>query len=209
MAPPNKDVRESSRGTAADPYARERRTTARRRQPKQLPKTGIPFLSAVVLPDGRGEQLVKRLAALGALAIVVLGRGAHATTVAELCGDPVPDPCRITTPRSIDPGSVIDLSPGSLVVATSSGRLDAGPGTMTLVARDVTLDAGSPLGGGGGPRDGPRARPHLGERVGPDRRVGDRRRRPDRARRRGRHPDRRAAARRRGRQPGVRGGRPR
>jgi hypothetical protein len=93
---------------------------------------------------------VKHLAALGALAIVVLGRGAHATTVAELCGDPVPDPCRITTPRSIDPGSVIDLRPGSLVVATSSGRLDAGPGTMTLVARDVTLDAGSRLAAAGG-----------------------------------------------------------
>ena len=67
-----------------------------------------------------------RLAAFGALAIVVMGAAVHATTVAELCGDPVPA-CRITTPRSIDPGSVLDVRPASLVVATSTsnGRLDA------------------------------------------------------------------------------------
>jgi hypothetical protein len=69
---------------------------------------------------------VLRLAAFGALGIVVRGAAVHATTVAELCGDPVPAPSRITTPRSIDPGSVLDVRPASLVVATSTsnGRLD-------------------------------------------------------------------------------------
>jgi cysteine-rich repeat protein len=93
---------------------------------------------------------VRHLAALGVLAVVVVGTSVQATTVAELCGDPVPDPCRITTPRTVESGSVLDLRPGALVVATSNGRLDAGGGTMAILARDVTLEPGGRLVAAGG-----------------------------------------------------------
>src|SRR5262249_8684793 len=93
----------------------------------------------------RGRPAVVRGTAVGSLMLVLIGTGVRATTVEELCGPPVPDPCRITTPRLVDPGSVLDFRPGALVVATASGRLDAGPGTMAIVARDVTLVGGGRL----------------------------------------------------------------
>lgn len=103
-----------------------------------------------MLAGGGGDCSVLHVAALGSLAIVLIATAVGATTVEELCGAPVPDPCRITTPRAIDPGSVLDLRPAALVVATSSGRLDAGTGTMAILARDVTLEAGARLVAAGG-----------------------------------------------------------
>ena len=91
-----------------------------------------------------------RVTVLGSLAIALIATAARATTVEDLCGSPVPDPCRITTPHTLDPGSVIDARPGALAVATTNGRLDAGAGAVLILARDVTLEAGAKLLAAGG-----------------------------------------------------------
>jgi cysteine-rich repeat protein len=92
---------------------------------------------------------VLRFAALGSLIVALVGSPVRATTVQDLCGNPVPDPCRITAYHAVDPGSVLDFHPGALILA-ANGILDAGAGQMGIVARDVTLGAGSRLLAAGG-----------------------------------------------------------
>jgi cysteine-rich repeat protein len=79
----------------------------------------------------------------------VLGavRGAWATTADDLC-PPGTDPCVVAqgTTIAVSDGSVIDLEGRALVLAPGSGtRLDAGAGSMSILARSVTLNPGSAL----------------------------------------------------------------
>src|SRR5262249_2563255 len=90
-----------------------------------------------------------RFAALGSLIVVLGASPVRATTVRDLCGDPVPDPCRITSYRAVEPGSVLDFRPGALVLG-SNGILDAGSSPIGIVAPDGTLGAGAGVVAGGG-----------------------------------------------------------
>src|SRR5262249_12653029 len=90
---------------------------------------------------------------LGAACAVVtlsMSPGAWATTAEDLCGLPIPDPCVVQTEQDITDGSIIDLGGAGLVLRTLNGRLDVGPGTMTIIARSVRLETGAKLLGAGG-----------------------------------------------------------
>src|SRR5262249_20832016 len=109
----------------------------------------LPAREASVVRGGGGSPPVLRLAALGSVVVVLGASPVRATTARDLCGDPVPDPCRIMSYRAVEPGSVLDFRPGALVLA-SNGILDAGSGEMGIVAHDVTLGAGARLVAAGG-----------------------------------------------------------
>ncbi len=62
-----------------------------------------------------------------------------ATTAAMLCGSN--DPCVVSAPVSVDDKSMIDLGARGLHI-TAGGKLDVGPGTMSITAGTVTVDSG-------------------------------------------------------------------
>jgi cysteine-rich repeat protein len=85
-----------------------------------------------------------------AIALLVAAAPSLATTAEDLCGSPLPDPCVVTTTRSVAPGSILDFGAGALVLRTQSGRLDVGAGVLTILAREVSLETGAQLLGAGG-----------------------------------------------------------
>jgi cysteine-rich repeat protein len=88
------------------------------------------------------------------LAALLAARPAAATTANDLCTRGVPT-CVISTNFTIDPGSVLDFRSRAVVIA-NRGRLDVGPGSMTILAARLTVEAGGVLQarGDGTPRGG-------------------------------------------------------
>lgn len=71
------------------------------------------------------------------------GSAFAASTAADLCG-PNSDPCQLTRALKADDGSVFDLG-GRALEIESTGRLDVGAGSMTIIARKVKLKTNARL----------------------------------------------------------------
>jgi hypothetical protein len=81
-----------------------------------------------------------------------LAGAAEATTAADICA-PAADPCVVPqgVAIAVSDGSVLDFGQRALVLSAGSGtRLDAGSGTMAIIAGSVTLNPGSALLASGG-----------------------------------------------------------
>jgi len=79
------------------------------------------------------------------LAVVAFARPAAATTAAALCGAAA-NPCVVNTAITVDDLSVIDLGNRALLV-TSTGSLNVGSGTMTILAGVITVEQGGSITG--------------------------------------------------------------
>src|SRR5688500_4421191 len=77
------------------------------------------------------------LVALLLLLAVTAGSARVVSTAADLCGGNS-DPCTVRRNLSADNGSVFDLG-GRALVFEGGGRLDAGTGSMTIIARTLRL----------------------------------------------------------------------
>lgn len=77
------------------------------------------------------------------LGVFVAGFDAHAaraTTAADICAG-TPDPCIVSTTINVEDMSILNFGNRALRLGPS-GRLQAGSGTMTIIARMVTVDTG-------------------------------------------------------------------
>jgi cysteine-rich repeat protein len=88
---------------------------------------------------------VRPLLALPAavVAALALAAPAGATTAADLCA-PTADPCVVAASTSVTSGSMLDFGSRDLVLR-QRGTLRVGSGSMTIAARNVTLEPGAAL----------------------------------------------------------------
>jgi hypothetical protein len=76
-------------------------------------------------------------------ATLVRAPSAQATTAADICPDPMTDPCLLETVVTVTPGSTLDFGTRAFVIKAPDGRLDVGTGdTVTITAGSMTVEAG-------------------------------------------------------------------
>lgn len=97
---------------------------------------------------------MRTLAGLATLVWILAPSSARATTAADVpcASSSPPNTCTIVVDVSVTTGSVLDFG-GRAVVVASSGRLDAGAGSMTIKAASLVLQAGGRLLSTGGTID--------------------------------------------------------
>ncbi len=77
---------------------------------------------------------------LGVFVAGFAAQAARATTAADICAG-TPDPCIVSTTINVEDMSILNFGNRALRLGPS-GRLQAGSGTMTIIARMVTVDTG-------------------------------------------------------------------
>ncbi len=87
---------------------------------------------------------LKRADRLLLCALLLIPVRLYATTAADICGTPLPDPCIISTVKAITDNSVIDLGSRGLEIA-NGGALQVGSGSMTIMAGALTVDSGGAI----------------------------------------------------------------
>ena len=80
-----------------------------------------------------------------ALAAATLLRApiAEATTAADICQDPMADPCLLEKVVTVTPGSTLDFGTRAFVIKAPGGRLDVGSGSsLSITAGSMTIESG-------------------------------------------------------------------
>jgi hypothetical protein len=93
----------------------------------------------------RARQLLRLV---GFVLVAGIARPARATTANDVCPG-VPDPCILDRALKVDAGSTLDFG-GAELRMTGHASLDVGGGTMTIKARQLTMQPGAHLLGASG-----------------------------------------------------------
>jgi cysteine-rich repeat protein len=100
----------------------------------------------LVITRRRARQLLRHAAMV--LLVAGIARPARATTANDVCPG-IPDPCILDGALKVDAGSTLDFG-GAELRMTGHASLDVGGGTMTIKARQLTMQPGAHLLGASG-----------------------------------------------------------